>query len=96
MMDEWRTTTPRPVIVCVRTESTLEDQRGWIYRATRRCDTYAGVRNSNLHEAENHLAAALEVLPQGSNVQHKLVSFELTYQPDYRRVLGEFLFERLP
>jgi hypothetical protein len=93
-MDRWRAATPRPILISIQTERTYSNQV-FTYRARYCLQTYAGVRNYELSNMENHLHAAMEVLPTPGvwllrSRRYKVADVARHLEP------GDFIFELVP
>lgn len=91
-MDRWRVTTPRPILISVRTERAYTEQ-GFVFRARYGLNTYAGIVNLTLTNEENHLHAAMEVLPERGT--WRLVSPNIALNGHFEVSHGDFIFERV-
>lgn len=91
-MDRWRAQTPRPVLLAVRTERMIADH-GSIYRARLGLNTYSGTQDFSLSDFENHLHAAMEVLPDWGT--WRLISPNIMPSEGVAVDSGDFIFERV-
>jgi hypothetical protein len=77
VMDQWRTTTPRPILRVVRTVRDRDANGNTEYRAYIGMVRVTEQRDYALTEAENHLAVALEALQQYRNCPWTLLDFDV-------------------
>jgi len=91
-MDRWRAQTPRPVLLAVHTERMVADN-GSISRARLGLNTYSGTQDFTLSDCENHLHAAMEVLPNWGT--WRLISPNIMLSEGVAVDSGDFIFERV-
>ena len=78
VMDQWRASTPRPILRVVRTVRDRDANGNTEYRAYIGMVRVTEQRDYSLTENENHLAVALAALAQRTGLPYHLVDFEVT------------------
>jgi hypothetical protein len=78
VMDQWRTTTPRPILRVVRTVRDRDANGNTEYRAYIGMVRVTEQRDYSLTESENHLAVALSAVWEYRTGSYRLVDFTLT------------------